>query len=121
MANVDYYLKAVMESTNDPKVIMVTKALFKHCPKIAILISSYALAGVPYGTIITQIAGFAVGQLAKSGDTLSTDKNYNTAEASSSYPIVETIVNRILPNTSKSNISVMCVHCGHQIITDARF
>jgi len=119
--NVDCSLKSIIKSTNDPNVIMVTKALSKHSPKIALLIASYALAGVPYGTVITQIAGFAVGQLAKSGDTPSTDKYYNMANASSIYPIVETIVNQMLHNTSKSASPILCMLCGHQITADARF
>jgi hypothetical protein len=121
MINVDSCLKSIIKTTNDPNVIMVAKALSKHSPKIAIIVASYALAGLPYGTVITQIAGFAVGQLVKSGDTSPTDKNTNWVNSSSITPIIEKIVNQLLPNSSKSDILKKCINCSYPIISDARF
>jgi len=84
---------------------MVAKALSKHSAKIAIIIASYALAGLPYGTVISHIAGFAIGQLVKSGDMSTIGKNMNLANSSSINPIIEMIVSQLLSNSSKSDTS----------------
>ena len=82
------------------------------------------MAGLPYGSVITQIAGFAVNQL-KSGEMSSTNKNMNMnmnmVNSSSIAPIIETIVNQLLPNSSKSAVSNMCMNCSYPIVADARF
>ena len=68
------------------------------------------MAGLPYGSVITQIAGFAVNQY-KSGGISSTNKNMNIVNSSSMTPIIETIVNQLLPNSSKSTVSEKCINC----------
>src|SRR6476469_6484139 len=94
--NVEASLNSIIKTTSDPNVIMVAKALSKNSPKIAMVISSCALAGLPYGSLITQVAGFAVNQL-MSGEMSSTNKNMNMVNSSSITPIIETIVNQLLP------------------------
>ncbi len=46
MINVDASLKAIIKTTSDPNVIMVAKALSKHSPQIAMVISSLCIGGI---------------------------------------------------------------------------
>ena len=57
----------------------------------------------------------------KSGGISSTNKNMNIVNSSSMTPIIETIVNQLLPNSSKSTVSEKCINCSYPVIANSRF
>ncbi len=93
MTNMDTSMKIIIETTTDPKMIVVAKTLSRHSPKIALLIASYALAGIPYGTLITQIAGFIINQMGNSGQT-SSDRIENTLNTTTVLPVIEKLLTK---------------------------
>ena len=45
----------------------------------------------------------------------------NIVNCSSITPIIETIVNQLLPNSSKSTVSKKGINCSYPIIANSRF
>ena len=93
MTNVDAYMKTIVETSNDPNVKIVAKVLSRHSPKIALLIASYALAGIPYGTLITQVAGLIINQIGNSEQS-SPNNIGNTLNIDTISPILENLLTK---------------------------
>ena len=45
----------------------------------------------------------------------------NMVNSSSMTPIIETIVNQLLPNSSESTVSKKCINCSYPVISNSRF
>jgi RNA polymerase subunit RPABC4/transcription elongation factor Spt4 len=119
--NIDCSLKMVIKSTNDPNVKIIAKMLSKYSPQIAIIIANCTIAGLPYGSLITQIAGFTIQKMIQTGDVSMTNKKQSELNTSSIDPIINTIIPKLLQNSAMQSNYKNCIYCSNTIDKDAKY